>query len=286
MKFFKKINDYYIENGLSNLLRRILSEVKSRYFLKFENKKLVPIAWMYSERNPNFGDELNFWLYKKITGIEPSRASFGARFDHVISIGTVLDRANQNSIVWGAGGTCVNKPKKILAVRGPITKQSCDKLGIECPDVFGDPAILVPMFYSPKKPVKRHEFVVAPHVSDFPLVNSWYEKDSATSVIDLKTTDFEAVIDELNSGKLVITSSLHALIIALVYGVPVVWARFQSDFTLRHQISIDKFIDFLQGVGVKGATPLLLFGNAKIILEEFDFSYYVLRLNENSLKHR
>lgn len=69
---------------------------------------------------------------------------------------------NQDAVVWGTG--CTKEPEKninniihqkymrkldVRAVRGPKTKGALDKLGIKCPEVYGDPAMLMPLIYQP-----------------------------------------------------------------------------------------------------------------------------------------
>lgn len=61
---------------------------------------------------------------------------------------------NSESIVWGAGvidnaEELLAHPKKVLAVRGPLSRQYLLERGIECPAVYGDPALLVPKVYNP-----------------------------------------------------------------------------------------------------------------------------------------
>lgn len=56
--------------------------------------------------------------------------------------------------MWGAGVIDDAKelpahPKKVLAVRGPLSRKYLLDRGIECPAVYGDPALLVPKVYHP-----------------------------------------------------------------------------------------------------------------------------------------
>lgn len=50
------------------------------------------------------------------------------------------------------GETSICKKKNVLdirSVRGPVTRNILMDLGYDVPSVYGDPAILLPLFYNP-----------------------------------------------------------------------------------------------------------------------------------------
>ena len=57
--------------------------------------------------------------------------------DVVFGAGSILRNSRDNSIIWGTGFMFGNEkiinPKKILSVRGPLTRNRLLKLGINCP---------------------------------------------------------------------------------------------------------------------------------------------------------
>jgi pyruvyltransferase len=90
--------------------------------------------------------------------------------ENYVSIGSILHFSDKNSIVWGAGfiskdSYCKVPPKKILAVRGPLTRKKLIEQNIECPKIYGDPALLLPIFYHPKIK-KKYEIGIVPHYVD------------------------------------------------------------------------------------------------------------------------
>ena len=63
-----------------------------------------------------------------------------------------------NKIVYGTGAMnpnwkIIGKPNKIISVRGPKTRQVFVSNGIYCPECYGDPVLLLPVFY--KKNVEK-----------------------------------------------------------------------------------------------------------------------------------
>ena len=132
------------------------------------------------------------------------------------------------------------KPKKVCAVRGPITRKHLLEKGIECPEVYGDPSLLIPYYYSPNLP-KKYKIGLIPHWSSIDSAQvKRLEKDKRVHVIKLsgykKWTD---VIDELVQCEYIVSESLHGLIMAEAYGIPNLWV----DITLKN-IFDTKFHDF------------------------------------------
>ena len=114
----------------------------------------VPVRWWV--KAPNFGDLLSPWLIAKMTGREVVFAD--PKKPHYLVIGSVLNRANPRSQVWGAGafgtedGAVFAISAAYHAVRGPLSHARLATLGIPCPEVYGDPALLAPAYFSPQGP--------------------------------------------------------------------------------------------------------------------------------------
>ena len=155
-----------------NVVRRALRRVKRIFFkscntIQFliSNKKdvLVVNAWMtmYNEhpKHFNLGDELNFYLIKALTSykIFNYRNLYVRHRINFCCIGSIIDSKmlNKNSIIWGTGAIEGIKkigfqPQKICAVRGKLTREYLISQGIDCPAVYGDPALLMPLVYNPR----------------------------------------------------------------------------------------------------------------------------------------
>ena len=66
---------------------------------------------------------------------------------------------NKKTIIWGGGvidnkSSLREKPLKVCAVRGPLTRQYLLEKGNKCPAIYGDPAMLIKYIYEPQ--VKKH----------------------------------------------------------------------------------------------------------------------------------
>ena len=121
------------------------------YFKCFNNVTGAPID--------NFGDMITPYIYKKVTGKEPIKDIYGGGNRKrprpvVFGAGSILNLAKSNSIIWGSGAISPNvrleRPLKILSVRGPLTHQEYLKRGIKCPNVYGDIGLIMPHFYKPQ----------------------------------------------------------------------------------------------------------------------------------------
>lgn len=176
----------------------------------------TPAFWFSSN---NFGDALNYFLIKAISGKEPL---FCERdIPHYVCCGSILSHANYLSTVWGAG---FGKPEDIHSlgyanikmVRGFETAKLLDREF----DIVGDPALLMPMFYSPAK-TNSHKVGVIPHWQDARL---FIEKFPDCHFIN-PFQEVRSFIDDVTSCEIILSSSLHGLIIADAYGVPNIWVK-------------------------------------------------------------
>lgn len=215
----------------------------------------------------NWGDDLNYYLIKKITGrpvifYENFLLAKLFNLKNYMCIGTVLDAyyyCNKNTVVWGAGTVGVKwvfeKPCKICSVRGLLTRQFLVDNGIECPPILGDPALILPLVYRPQIK-KKYKVGLIPHISDLtsPLIQDIASEDDVLLIDLLHYKKWTDVIDQILSCDSIVSSSLHGLIVSDAYGIPNCWVSFGGyigggDF---------KFLDYFSSVQRKESHSLVI----------------------------
>lgn len=176
----------------------------------------------------NFGDWIGPYLHEAITGRPPlfCPKERMPQLGCIMAVGSILRHlvADDCAVVWGSGiisaGDVVRRPRQVLAVRGPLTRRRLLELGHECPEVYGDPALLLPRVYRPAGEPPRHPVGFIPHFVDRHLFSDRAE----FHVVD-PTRPVETVIEDIASCRLTFSASLHGLIVSHAYGVPSVWVR-------------------------------------------------------------
>ncbi|CVI73631.1 Polysaccharide pyruvyl transferase [Clostridiales bacterium CHKCI001] len=144
---------------------------------------------------------------------------------HLYAIGSIIGFGCQDAVIWGSGilndyrlyrDRIRKSSLDIRCVRGPKTRMLLRSYGVKCPEVYGDPAILLPEIYMPKNDKKLYDISVITHFSKNNLEYKGIHR------INILTTDYKSVVDEIVASKLVISSSLHGIILSEIYGVPCV----------------------------------------------------------------
>ncbi|MFI1743927.1 polysaccharide pyruvyl transferase family protein [Thalassobellus sediminis] len=193
----------------------------------------------------NVGDLLSAYLCQKILNsknlsLNPKRKTN----QRVLAIGSIIHFARENDIIWGSG---INgkiplseiKARKldIRSVRGPKTAQILNDFSIHTPDIYGDPALLIYKFIP--KLEKRYEISIIPHYNHMNVINE------TTHNIIKPNENIESFCNKISASNLIISSSLHGLIIAESYGVPAIYWDNNNGET------IFKYEDYYQGTGRK-----------------------------------
>jgi hypothetical protein len=233
----------------------------------------------YSNRQ-NFGDIITPYLVKKISKITPihfePNSGFSKYFKHSIMVGSILSKCREKTIVWGSGIIRENENVRnadFRVVRGPRTYKRLKQLGYNSSKIFGDPALLLPLFYNPQRIVK-YEYGIISHYIDFNNIEMELNKHTLNVLhINLLTTNVESVIDQILSCKKIISTSLHGVIVSHAYKIPAKWWEFSNN------LSGDgvKFYDYFESVNINNIKPVNE-RNIKSILYEIK-DYYLI--NEN-----
>lgn len=232
-------------------------------------------AFWYVNESGNFGDEVSPYLIHKISGKIPIcckptfKGSLHDLFDSIfirksireailrllflfmndsvfLVVGSILTLSNRRTITWGSGfmNRTINiHAGQFRAVRGIESAKRLKELNLSAPTIFGDPALLLPLYYSPKVK-KKYPLGIIPHYTEY---NYFKEKwDGKYKIINLKTKDVENVINQIVECRYILSSSLHGMIVAHSYNIPCLW--------IEKRILEEegfKFKDYFSSVGIE-----------------------------------
>jgi len=200
----------------------------------------------------NWGDDINPELYRLITGKECKKMHVldETPEDHIMMCGSILNFANEHSIIWGTGfmhskSPIQGVPKEIHAVRGPLTARRLEELGIEVNVPYGDPSMLIRKWWHRPK-IPRYKYGIVPHYIDKKIVEGW-PKQIEMKIIDIQQLYSADFFIDFTICEKILSSSLHGLIIADILGIPALWVK------LSDNLAGDdfKFHDYFASIGHK-----------------------------------
>lgn len=201
------------------------------------------------KKSENLGDYLAVIIFSYLMSVYGIEKNVCNGKKHLYTVGSIIFMGLQDAVIWGSGLLhednlpilVTNKNFSrykinldIRAVRGPKTREVLCKYGYDCPEIYGDPAILMPLIYNPEYE-KVYDYTVIHHMSS---------KDARDGV-SILTTDYKAFIDRIVQSKFIISGSLHGIIIAEAYGVPAILLKDRSN------IDMFKYMDYYYGTGRK-----------------------------------
>jgi hypothetical protein len=137
---------------------------------------------------------------------------------------------NKNTIVYGSGIRDINQDIKggiIKIVRGPLTRNRLMQINCYCPHIYGDPGLLLPIYYNPVIE-KKYKLGIIPHHIHYIKVNEIYKNDNNILVINVINENIELTINDLLKCEKIISSSLHGLIVGDAYNIPNKWVKFNN----------------------------------------------------------
>lgn len=223
--------------------------------------KVIVSRWPLKEGvRDNWGDKLNPVLASELSGkrvYHKNDVLFPSDWPVHIMIGSSLRYVNPTDVVWGTGfmresDTLKDIPRRICAVRGPLSRKKLLEQGVDCPEIYGDPALLYPLCYFPNV-AKQYDIGIIQHfreigVEEFPSV----PKDIKIKIINIMG-GIREVVDDIVSCGAIISSSLHGIIAAHAYGVPATWVKFSN----RPLGDGFKFRDYWASMGWDQAEPMV-----------------------------
>lgn len=210
----------------------------------------------YSGRlqHSNWGDDINWYFLREIFNknivLKSDLLLRRNSVLNILAIGSTLGLTdNRHSVVWGSGMLDSDRASKvqardIRAVRGPLTREALLKKEVACPEIYGDPALLLPLHYKPNVH-KTYRLGIIPQydtIQDF----THFTVSPGIKIISTRGyADWHDFINDIVSCEAVVSMSLHGLIVAEAYGIPSKWV----ESTGHDMYSRFKYYDFYQSIG-------------------------------------
>ncbi len=194
----------------------------------------APLKLFWWNGKPNFGDKLSQLTVEYVSGRDVEWAS--EIHAEIFAIGSIMKQIRRNHNkplskpkpwIWGTGTVGSIRADflpnvEFAAVRGPITASLVGQMDIP----MGDPGLLVSELFDGKLPKqKSHSVGVILHHTQAsnPHVDQFLDDTPNSIQINAATDDVEQVVSQVAACDIVMSSSLHGLIVADAVGVPNVW---------------------------------------------------------------
>jgi pyruvyltransferase len=186
----------------------------------------------------NFGDLLGPYI---VDALAPSDGEGNG--ERLLAVGSILHMSRTGDHIWGTGvngkvpeSEFTSKQLHVHAVRGPRTARFLRSRGFNVPDVYGDPGLVVPHLLGIKRATQpTHPVTILPNLRDR---RSW---GSFTGYLN-PTAPLLSIVQRLAASELVVTSSLHGVVISESLGIPVALVRPGEE-------SLFKYEDYFEGTG-------------------------------------
>lgn len=181
--------------------------------------------WGGKKESGNCGDIVGPYLLEKY-GYQVSWKNHPNA--NAFCVGSIAESVNDNSTVLGSGiifsDSVLNSKAHWRWVRGPLTRKRVLECGGNCPEVYGDAALLLPRIIK-NQSVKKYSTGIVAHYIDRELIESTYPD---SRIIDMNTSNLEQTILDITECETILSSSLHGIIIANAYNIPAAWISFNK----------------------------------------------------------
>lgn len=218
------------------------------------------IASYWQDQRASFSDEIGPWLLEAITG-RPAYNTIGQpnADGALITAGSLITGMQRPDMtIWGSGLSAPlsekaikrlqdREPREILAVRGVRTRNQLIKhLGWDVPEVFGDPALLMPYVLQPgERPNDRSGLSVVPHHAHGHILTEELVGRCGGHHVDVQRPA-EVVTEEIAQSDLVVSTSLHGIVLAQAYGIPWVWLHIADKGLTGERFTFSDFFTTLE----------------------------------------
>ena len=245
-----KFISHYINNLKENLFQPDYSyenEFNMMYFIPYSN---------------NFGDELNEYIIKRIisnTNLKihfinlAKKNKYNKKIRSFSLIGSIMHLLPDNTDVIGSGVNPnypnINKKLNILSLRGNLSKQYLNNhLGYKIDKIiFGDPALLIPRLFpewlAPLPASETgNEIGIIPHFNDIPYVEQLMKTNNLKKIdCCYPNQPAKIVIDFIRSKKIIISSSLHGIILSEMLEKDTKWIMFDGSLKSESEF---KYVEY------------------------------------------
>ena len=191
----------------------------------------------------NFGDKLSQVVAEELAATRGLTFARSTQVPRLLAVGSILHFAADGDTIWGTGrnGKISGDRHKfknldVRAVRGPLTRDFLLSRGIACPEIYGDPVLLLPKLFPDlrPRPNPEHDWVLVPNLND--------RKRPDTENVVNPLWPWRKCVEMILNSKFVVSSSLHGIIIAEAFGIPVRAIRSDSEPSF-------KYLDYYLGTG-------------------------------------
>lgn len=197
----------------------------------------------------NYGDILTPLILQRM-GIKFQYV--GRQHADTMCIGSIAKYSRPGVKMMGTGIMRVSDPvspdAQWLWARGPRTRAKVLEYGGQCPETYGDMAMLLPELVD--EAPKMHDVGIIPHKVDYHYCRAVYRK---YPIVRLHTNDCVATTAHITRCRSVISSSLHGIIVAHAYGIPAAWVKFSDKLNGDGS----KFHDHHESLGLKAVLSTL-----------------------------
>lgn len=207
-------------------------------------------------RRENAGDYLSPVIVERLLQWSGSRIG-EKRPDtrRLLAVGSIMHFARDGDVIWGSGVNGKVPGAKhqftdldVRAVRGPLTREFLLQRGIACPQVYGDPVLLLPTLFPElaRRCTGTRAYAIVPHLHD---VTGLKAAGIDTRQVILPTARWERFVNGILQSRFVLSGSLHGLIVAEAFGIPARLLR------LSEREPLFKYQDYYLGTGRHAYSP-------------------------------